>query len=265
MADFAPALIEFEAQAAVLINLVELVEITSRGRFVDSEGIHVLPSLSASGQNTMAAAAIVLLAAHFEEYIRQQVQEYAQALALEYENLPENQLEKLIDSYWRGGTNKLGRIRPKGDPLWISGAETQLRSLISFPIEKELSSFLAAYVSEHENNMRWDTITELAGRVGVSKLGQLMFAHLGLRAHVGIEKGGDFPLELQRKLNEFYVLRNGLVHSIAQNNGVGKTILVQWVTFFLIFANAFNATLIASCTKFHEDIQLRKQRKAARA
>lgn len=258
MPDFELARTEFERQSSVLITLLQIVDAAAAQQEQSDRDTSAIPETPPGGQNTMAAAALVLLAAHFEEYVRQQVQEYAAHMVQEYDHLTEIERERFTDAYWRGGTGKLNRIRPQGDPLWIGGAERYLKSLIAFPIDGQKSAFLAALLSEHENNMRWETITELSGRIGVRKLGDMMFSHIELREKLGGANKNDFGEMLRRKLNEFYTRRNEIVHSIAQTSGMGITVFSQWVNFFLLLANAFAQALEKNYSKFHQNIAARK-------
>lgn len=260
MPDFDLALGDFRRQSSVLMALLNIVDATAAMRVDDAQSPLQLPALPPGGQNTMAAAAIVLLAAHFEEYVRQQVQEYATHMVQEYEHLTESEREKFTDAYWRGGTGRLSRIRPKGDPLWMGGAERNLRSLIAFPIAGNTTEFSAPLLSEHENNMRWDTIAELAGRIGLRRLGEAMFGHDDLRTNVGAGNRNDFEEALQRRLNEFYHRRNEIVHSIAQTAGIGASVFNQWVEFLLLIAAAFAQAAKDAFTKFQADIDTRKER-----
>jgi hypothetical protein len=214
-----------------------------------------LPVIPAGGQNTMAAAAVVLLAAHFEEYVRQQIEEYVKALILEYVYLDLKFKDKLIDSYWRGASSKLTRLRPLGDPLWKSRAEPLLRGLIRYPIEDALDHFVAATLCEHENNMRWETIQQLTGRIGIKDLSGLMFKSGVLKKELGNPRKDQFTDELRVRLNRFYETRNGIVHSIAQNTGIGTTVFDAWADFFRSFTTAFAEALDASYTLLAGEIE----------
>jgi hypothetical protein len=128
MPDFRTAAAEFDRQAEILEALLATIDVCARS----ASGIPTLivgvpiPRIPRGGQNTMAAAAV-----------------------------------KLIDAYWRCGSNKLARIRPRHDSDWIVGASGTLKSLIDYPVNGVATQFVARMISEHENNMRWDTITEL--------------------------------------------------------------------------------------------------------
>lgn len=255
MPDFALARAEFDRQGQVLLVLVKLVDsVTVHGAGNEAEQRALPPE----GKNTMAAAAIVLLASHFEEFIRQQVQEYARSMVSEYSHLSQKELRKLTDSYWRGGTGKLSRFRPKDGPTWVIDASKYLRSLLAFPVEDRIDEFIADLISEHENNMRWDTITEITGRVCISNLGEAMFACEDLRNNINVFKRSDFSDALRETLNGFYEMRNGIVHSISQVTGVGPTVFEQWIGFFRSFSTGFETALNDAFTKFHLDVEERK-------
>src|SRR5271165_4742505 len=126
MPDFKLADAEFDRQAAILEALIGAVDFIGmqNPREPLTIGKVSLEALPPGSQNTMAASAMVLLAAHFEEYIRQQVEEFAQAAVAEYAHMEIEHQEKWLDNYWRAGSNRLNRIRPKGDPAWATGAQT---------------------------------------------------------------------------------------------------------------------------------------------
>ena len=47
-----------------------------------------------------------------------------------------------------------------------------------------------------------------------------------------------------------YDLRNGIVHSISQNIGIGATVLSDWLRFFTVFTTAFADALAGSYQDF---------------
>lgn len=245
MPDFELARVEFVAQANSLRNLIGLVHAAAAVQVAPEYSALNLPAVSSGEQNTMAAASIVLLAAHFEEYVRQQVQEYGRFIMERYDSVGDADREHFVDNYWRGGMGRLGRIRPKGDPLWFSLAENELRSLLAFPIGGDASAFAAKLISEHENNMRWETIIDLAGRVRVKKLGEKMYDG-ALKEALGSANVGDFPALLKNRLNDFYNLRNSIVHSISQSSGIGISIFSEWATFLEQFALDFERAFVNS-------------------
>lgn len=206
---------------------------------------------------------MVLLAAHFEEYVRQQVEEFARAAVAEYAFMEIEHQEKWLDNYWRAGSNRLNRIRPKGDPTWATGAQTLLLSLLEYPIRQNVSSFIADMLAEHDNNMRWDTISEITARVGVQKLSDKLFKSTDLKGEVGNPKKDLFVPSLRAKLNEFYTLRNGIVHSISQNAGIGPTIFHSWIRFFRVFTTAFAGAMEECHSDFVAKIAKNRQKAAA--
>ncbi|UNC15624.1 hypothetical protein FE249_16060 [Acidiphilium multivorum] len=210
----------------------------------------------------MAASAMVLLAAHFEEYIRQQVEEFAKAAVTAYADMGTEHQERWLDNYWRAGSSRLNRIRPKGDPSWANEAQTLLLNLLEYPVRQNMSSFIAEMLAEHDNNMRWDTISEVTARVGVQKLSEKLFRSVDLKREVENPKKDLFTPILRGKLNEFYKTRNGIVHSISQNSGIGPTIFHSWIRFFRVFAAAF-ADAMADChTDFVARVETSRQRRA---
>jgi hypothetical protein len=266
MPDFRLADAEFDRQASILEALVGAVDFlrlqnpTSPPLTIGSASLATLP---AGSQNTMAASALVLLAAHFEEYIRQQVEEFARSAVVEYSFMEAEHQEKWLDNYWRAGSARLNRIRPKGDPAWATGAQTLLLSLLEYPVRQNNTSFLADMLAEHENNMRWDTISEITARVGVQKLSDKLFKSSSLKAELGNPKKDIFTSALRARLNEFYAMRNGIVHSISQNTGIGPTIFTSWILFFRNFTKSFAIAMDECYSDFEMKIQRNRRNSAA--
>lgn len=264
MPDFKLADAEFDRQAAILEALVGAVDFI--GMQNPSEPLTIgnvsLTALPPGSQNTMAASAMVLLAAHFEEYIRQQVEEFAGAAVAEYAHMEIEHQEKWLDNYWRAGSNRLNRIRPKGDSAWATGAQTLLLSLLEYPVRQNVGYFIANMLAEHDNNMRWDTISEITARVGVQKLSDRLFKSAVLKTEVGNPKKDLFTPSLRAKLNEFYTARNGIVHSISQNAGIGPTIFHSWIRFFRVFTTAFANAMEECHTEFAAKMEKNRQKAA---
>jgi hypothetical protein len=117
-----------------------------------------------------------------------------------------------------------------------------------------LVEFKAKLLCEHDNNMRWDTILELCSRVGVKSLSDLLYKSKPLRTVLGDCKKADFSPQLQRKINEFYELRNGVVHSIAQNSGIGPSVSSSWAAFFRAFTTALAEALKEAYGKLEAEL-----------
>jgi hypothetical protein len=258
--DFRVADAEFDSQAAILEALLLTVSVCSgqdprNPTLIQGNAIPILPP---GGQNTMASSAIVLLASHFEEYVRQQIEEYARSVVQEYNYLKDEFKESLVSAYWRSGCAKLDRMRPKGDPLWVQNVEPMLRGLLVYPVGEDVNGFLASFVSSHENNMRWEVILELAARVGVKKLSDRLFRSAQLKTALGSPRKEDFSAAMRLRLNEFYSLRNAIVHSISQNVGVGPSVLHQWTAFLRTLTTAMAVGMEASFAEFDVKIASRK-------
>lgn len=256
MADFELPEAEFSRQAAVLGSLASIIDVNA-GRtaniVVDGRPLPFVPN---GGQNTMAAAAVVLLAAHFEEYIRQQIEEYARAIIVNYRNFDDDFKLKFIDAYWRSGLGRLQRFRPKFGIQWAGHARPIIKGLEEFPIDDLEASFIASLICEHDNNMRFETILELCGRVGIKKLGEKLGRSNPLKGALGVTRQADVAEATRTKLSEFYDLRNRMVHSIAQNAGVGLTIFEGWKNFLLLMASAFKGAMELALAEFESGLPL---------
>lgn len=75
---------------------------------------------------------------------------------------------------------------------------------------------------------------------------------------MGSPKTDTRTLQIRTKLNDFYELRNGIIHSILQNTGIGAATFSQWVQFFRIFAPAFVDALNEAHSKFSAEVAVTK-------
>jgi hypothetical protein len=247
MTDFSVAEGEFLSQIETLRMLLDTVEIASR-HDLDAPvmiGSDQLPIPGGSAKNTMAASAIVMLAAYFEECVRQHTEECANHIIQSSDHFDEDFSEHLMDCYWRASSARLGRIRPKGDPHWITTADPILRNLISYPISQDVGSFNAK------------TLSDLTGRVGVKRLSDRLYEDIDLREHAQISRRDETKRELQKQINAFYILRNSIVHDISQNAGIGRSIVEEWMKFFSLFIKALTTALSASMVDFDGEIARR--------
>jgi hypothetical protein len=257
MADFEIARAEFAEQVAALLGVVDIIDAVAR-RPVEEVLDPPLPEVPRTGQNTISAAAIVMLAARFEEYIRQQVQEYCQGMIAEIEHLEPQVKTKLLKVYWRGGVSRLNRIDPN-DGTWASDARASLQALIRFPVDYDFGGFDSRLVTEHDNNMRWDTVLELSGRVGIKKLADRLFKHSNLRDACGVQKSAHMTDSLRQKLNDFYQLRNTIVHSISQASGIGRSIVEEWCAFFGHVSDAVSVAFGVAFHEFAEELKVKEE------
>jgi hypothetical protein len=177
---------------------------------------------------------------------------------LEYVHLEDGFRKELVDTYWRAGASKLSRLKPKTDINWAGNAHGTLQSLIAFPVNEDISGFVASMVTEHEYNVRWGMLSELMARVGVRKLSDRLGRVAGLKAVLGSPGRADFTRTLEVRMNEFYAIRNGIVHAIAQNSGIGTTVFHLWANFFRELATAIAIVLEVCFAEFSAEIERRK-------
>jgi hypothetical protein len=132
MTDFRTAEAEFKRQLNVFRALNESIVLCGRQdpSLPTEIAATPLPILQPGSQNTMAAATLVLLAAHFEEYVRQLIEEYAGALSANIAFIPPRDLEEVVDFYWSASQSMLARIKPKGNPNWATTAQPLAQRII---------------------------------------------------------------------------------------------------------------------------------------
>jgi hypothetical protein len=245
LADFSYATAEFKRQIGALSNLLAATSIWPRieATITDDALRRELPAISAFERNTIANSSLVILASYFEEYVRQQVEEYCRSSIQYYEGFDIDFKKKFIDSYWRASVTRLERIRPKDQADWTVEASVLLEGLIRYPTRDAHTHVEPKFLCEHTNNMRLDTILELSSRVGIKNIQAGLFRSSDLKKTLSAKKSDEFNIQLKAKLNEFYNLRNEIVHAIGQSTGYGISIFDEYAIFLYEFAKAYETHL----------------------
>jgi hypothetical protein len=69
-----------------------------------------------------------------------------------------------------------------------------------------------------------------------------------------VAKKDEMSLYLRRRLNEFYEMRNRIVHSISYSSGIGTTIFSEWAEFFRVLTAAIATAFDESYRAFVAEI-----------
>lgn len=209
-----------------------------------------VPILSAGAENVMAAAAIVSLAAYFESFVRAQIEEYARGVVSHFANLHVESQVQIVDVYWKSSVLGLGRLKPKDDPHWATKAASSLNGLSKFPISSDSAFADPTRLSDHENNMRFEIISQISKRVGINNLGKGLYGHRPLRSYIGAPNETEFLAACKSRLFEFQDLRNQLVHQISQASGVGNSVYIRHRDFISLFSIAYTSLLVSKYPVF---------------
>ncbi len=204
---------------------------------------------SARARVAGANAAVLLLAATFEEFIRSSAREYARAVVaatFSYDKLP----PKIAAVAWKRTMEGLARIHldPKKKVFSresvFSDAQTRFSIAYQF-CRGDLTQDIYQDLIHNENNMRPQEMNSL---FKVSNLGNICFLIAnfdGLKAFFGQDDHGAAHGKLLNALEDFFDRRNQTAHAVRAMSSVSPDTIKADIDLLSIFAKALANTLDA--------------------
>ena len=225
---------EFElTREEFVTELVALKELTSAD---ESAGLSPRARIAAGN------GAVLLLAALFEEYIRQQVRT---AFAAKIASLQpgESLPDKTLGSVWKRSLEILAR-KPfdelKGD---VRATDNVLKDTLGFCLREDWSIDVSRHVSHNENNMKATEINRLFNQVGIKgSLGEsCQFG--SIVSFLGCQSSGQATAIIEVRIDDFFRRRNDVAHSIQIGASSGPSELNLDIEMFEVIAVAFQEML----------------------
>lgn len=188
-----------------------------------------------------ANSATLLLAATFEEFVRQMARSYARtvvASASSVEKLPSN----LVNTAWRT-IERLARNRSAKDML--SDAQIQFDAVYKF-CNGDLSQNIYDALIHNENNMRPSEINSLFNGIGLDDVCSKIADKDPLLRNLGETEARKAHGRIVDSLNEFFKRRNVIAHSLDPNQSSGPEQILNDIDLLTAFAESLCETLEAS-------------------
>lgn len=188
-------------------------------------------TLSARARVAAANGATLLLAALYEECVRQFVKalfNFRRATEDGRSKFP----DKLPSIIWRRSLELLSKKQL--DDLVRSGGQTsaQLRDIVSFCIRGDLNADVSSAVSHNENNMRPEEMGRLFNQVGLQNVLQRLGETDDLKTYFAEDNPGRVAERIRATLEDFFRRRNEIAHAIQIGASIGPTTLNDDVEFF---------------------------------
>lgn len=213
----------------------------------------MIASLSTTGQSTTSAqsrvaganAASLLLAATFEEFIRQQVRAVFKTKAKAAKGIDDFP-PKIAPNVWRRSLERLARI-PFEDVLANSrDIDGKINSTRAFCIGRDLDSDVSDAVAHNDNNMRPGELNRLFNQLGLTNMIGKAAENPPLVQFLGCESAGKAAIDLASRLDDFFRRRNEIAHAIKLNSSSGPPALAADIEFFRAVAKA----ITSECERF---------------
>jgi hypothetical protein len=221
---------EFSAELNALTNMV----VTP----TESEG-HTQP---AKARIAAGNAATLLLAAVFEEYVRQLVKAAFREksnCAKGIQDFPKD----IAANVWRLTLQNLARVNIEDVEANPQDYEARLAAIVAFSLKKDISSDVAEALAHNENNMRPQQLTQLFNQIGVKKIMHKSCEDQDMLAYLGSDNTDHAYQHLAAALNDFFKRRNYIAHAIQLNNSSGPVQLNKDIQLFFTFGRALQRAL----------------------
>lgn len=193
---------------------------------------------SAKARIVAGNAATLLLAALFEEYIRQMVKasfREKSRVANGIKDFP----PKIAANVWRQALERLARVEIDDEEANIISYQTRLEAIVAFSLKKDITSDVSDVLAHNKNNMRPEQLLQLFKQIGINNILWKSCKDPDLQNCLGSTEDVNKVCDsLTAALNAFFKRRNYIAHSIGLNNSSGPVQLDQDIELFLTFGRA---------------------------
>lgn len=182
-------------------------------------------------------AATLLLAAVFEEYVRQQVKAAFKEKGKRAKGIidfPNNIASKI----WRRALEALARTQFEEVEANARIFEERLAAVVSFSIKKDVMSDVSDAIAHNENNMRPNQLAELFNQIGISKIIHKICDEQDLMVHLNCDEPERARSTLVAQIEEFFRRRNHVAHAIKLGSSSGPLEISQDIKLFRVFGQS---------------------------
>jgi hypothetical protein len=213
------------------------------------EIVHSGQAAGASARARVASvhATTLLLAATFEEFVREMAKEYAiqvVARASSVADLPDS----LLETAWRRTFDRFARNKTtastKREALRISAAQARptIEALCAF-IEGDIGQDIFNHLIHNENNMRAGEINSLFKLSGLSNVCREACKQIELKTFFETDDDGKAHGEFLATLETFFERRNEIAHSLTSVRSSAAEVILADLEFLRAFSKSLCGTL----------------------
>lgn len=189
-----------------------------------------------------ANASMLLLAASFEEYVREAAKDHAEYLI---QNATAAGLPPaLLGAIWERALFLLRGQKFGKQGFDQEGAISQLTALRSFCLELRPDRRVAAMIGYNANNMTVKEFNDVFKRLGLDDY----LAQLSISQHLADLTKSESAVETRDRLaatwKDFYEERNQIAHSIGAYNTTGVGDIIRYIAMFEAVAEAVRGDLL---------------------
>lgn len=188
--------------------------------------------------------ATLLLAALFEEFIRQQIKAAYVEKARNASNISAFPT-KITSTVWRRSLEMLAR-KPFDDVI-SSASEigTQITAILAFCLRNEIRQEMANTLAHNDTNMRPAQMNALFNTIGFANIAVKACEDVDLIGFLGSGTAGKANADFAAKLEDFFRRRNDIAHAVQLGTSSGPNELANDIGLFRAFGRALAAAIQA--------------------
>ncbi|WP_152912501.1 HEPN domain-containing protein [Candidatus Rhodobacter oscarellae] len=214
-----------------------------------SELVSVVETSANSARSRVASvnSSTLLLAARFEEFIREQGRQYAREM-VQLQTDPSTLPRKLSATAWKRTLEELARakIDTGGTAVSLETVSRDARSRIDAVcrfLEGDLTQEIYGPLVHNESNMRPAQLNAIFAICDLKDVCRKASDKQPLLAFFGDDDSGRVHGMLLTRLNDFMEKRNDIAHSLNPGNSASATSLFEDIAFFESFGLSIAETL----------------------
>lgn len=189
--------------------------------------------------------ATLLLAAVFEEFIRQEVKatfKEKTRRAKNFDDLP----KKMTSVVWKRSLEILARTPFEEVESDVRLSDSKISAIVSFCLKRELGADVSDSIAHNDNNMKTSQLNGLFNGIGIQSVCSKACEDKGLIDFLGCENAGKANSEFSARVDEFFKRRNAIAHAIKIGSSSGPAGLHQDIELFRNFGRALFKTIDGS-------------------
>lgn len=212
-------------------------ELDALSEMTAAPGKQVSELLTSRARIAAGNAATLLLAAVFEEYVRQQLKAAFKEKgkrAKGISDFPNNIASKI----WRRALETLARTQFEEVEANARIFEERFAAVVSFSIKKDVTSDVSDAIAHNENNMRPNQLAELFNQIGISNILHKTCDEQDLMDHLNCDESEKARSALVTQIEEFFRRRNHVAHAIKLGSSSGPLEISQDIELFRVFGQS---------------------------
>lgn len=203
------------------------------------------PGRNAKARIAAANSATLLVAATFEEFVREMAREHARLVvttAPSFDKLP----KRLVSTAWKRSMEGLARLRFDVDESaresLMNATQRRFSAAYSF-VKGDLTQDIYRDLIHNENNMRPNELNSMFKVAGLSDMCAKVCDKSAMLAFFGETEAGKAHGKLLTALEDFFERRNGIAHALNPSQSSGPEQIITDLDMLDAFSEAMLQTL----------------------